>query len=276
MLKKITLSFAIGIALFTSSTIAANASTDLGNNENIQYVKVKKPTFTGQYTKVNDKKGHRIITPKGTILKVLGTTGSTAGSQRSQAVFSLGQISYAKQQRIYQPKNGVYIRNYNTTYFKPYSLKLPMRSQFLQLGQYANNGSEHYKPIFVVTMDGYLQYYSQSRLKHYRIQNNMSYGKQGNGGPAVDNPLFKIKPTRSIKVNRFLVKGKHYYLYYRTPVKGLAEKKVSKTNYRLTIRQLTTIGKTWHSGEDFFSARWTNYNVGGHRFFYLGDVESGD
>lgn len=275
MLKKIALSLAFGIILFTSGAIAVNASTDLGNNGNIQYVKVKKPTFTGQYTKVNGKKGQRIITPKGTILKVLGTSSST-NSRRSQAVFSLGQISYVKQQQIYQPKNGVYIRNYNTTYFKPYSLKLPIRGQFLQLGKYANDGSEHYKPIFVVTMDGYLQYYSQSRLKHYQIQNNVSYGKQGNGGAAVNNPLFTIKPTQSVKITKFLVKGKYYTFYYRTPVRGLADKKVTKTYYRLKINQLGTIGKTWHSGEDFFSARWTNYSVGGHHFFYLGDVESGD
>lgn len=261
---------AIGTATLIGLTTTTHAYSDLGANTNIQYVKVKRPLFTGQYTKVNGRKGQKVITPKGTILKVEQTNG------KSQAYLTRGAISYQKQQRIYQPSQSVpYTKHYTTQYFTPYKLKLPVRTRALQLGKgYTNNKSGDYKPIFYITLDGYIQYYSTPRLKHYKIQNSQESSTQTR---AIDNPTWTIQPTTTEKVNTFKTKGNTSYVYYKKGIKGLPDKKVSSNYYRLAIKKLNAQNKLTHYGdEDWQLATWVTYNVGGHHFYDLTEISSGD
>ncbi|EHO53075.1 hypothetical protein [Lentilactobacillus kisonensis] len=272
LVKQLTTIIGVGAALLLSATVSAHAYTDLGSNSHIQYVKVKRPLFTGQYTKIHGKKGQPIITPKGTILQVESTTYSGKGP--SHALLSRGVISYQKQQRIYQPDNS-YIKHYNTKYFSPYKLRLPVRTLALQAGKgFTNNKAGYYKPIFYITLDGYLQYYTTPRLKHYGAQNSWQSTK---GVPAVDNPIWTIKPSVSEKIGTFKSKGNTSYVYYQKPIKGLAAKKVSAKYYRLTIKKGQTQNKIWHYGdEDTRLGIWTNYTVGGNPFYNLVEVSEAD
>ncbi|GHP14939.1 hypothetical protein YK48G_23640 [Lentilactobacillus fungorum] len=274
--KQLTIMLGIGAAMFLASTISAHAYTSLANNSNIQYVKVKRPLFTGQYTKVNGKKGHKIITPKGTILKVEGVV-DTPNNHQASVQLSRGAISYQKQQRIYQATkpSSAYIKPYTTKYFTPYKLRLPVRTQALQAGQgFTNTQAGYYKPIFYITLDGYLQYYTTARLKHYGIQNSWESTKEV---AAVDNPIWTIKPSAAEKISSFKSKGNTSYIYYKQPIKGLPQKKVSARNYRLTIKKGQTRNHTWHYGdEDFRLGIWTPYNVGGQPFYNLVEVSEGD
>lgn len=61
---------AIGTATLIGLTTTTHAYSDLGANTNIQYVKVKRPLFTGQYTKVNAEKAKRSLPPKEPSLKL--------------------------------------------------------------------------------------------------------------------------------------------------------------------------------------------------------------
>ncbi|WP_223602576.1 hypothetical protein [Lentilactobacillus otakiensis] len=178
----------------------AKAYSNLGDNINIDYVKLKRPMFTGYYTKINGHKGHRIITPKGTIMQVLSYSDNTVG-------LSYGLISYQKQQHIYKPTHPADYNtpHYNTKYFTPYKLKLPVRNLPLQSGrEYTNSKTDNYKPIFYITMDGYLQYYSHARLKHYDVKNIF----ESKSSAQYENPLWRIKPTANIKVNHYKIIGK--------------------------------------------------------------------
>lgn len=129
---------------FLAVTSPTQASSNLGDNISITYVKVKRPIFTGQYTKVDGHRGKRILTPKGTILKVLLTSGNTA-------VLSRGLMSYKAQQHLYENKMAFYhTKHYNTKYFAPYRFKLPVRARVMQVGsgytnQAASNPSQVHK-----------------------------------------------------------------------------------------------------------------------------------
>lgn len=269
--KKLIVSGILSIGVLLALPASAHAYTNLGENSDIQYVKVKRPLFTGQYTKVNGKKGHKIITPKGTILKVEATNGG------SWAYFTRGAISYKMQQRIYQvpQTTKTYNKHYTTKYFRPYKLKLPVRTLAFQAGTgFTNSKAGNYKPIFYITLDGYLQYYSTPRLKHYGIQNSWEATHESR---AVDNPIWTIKPTTAVKIYSFKTKGETSYIYYKKPVRGLTEKKVSAKYYCLSITKHQTVSKKWNYGdEDWKQGIWTRYTVGGHQFYYLVEISEGD
>lgn len=273
--KQLAITAGAAIAILCSSAIAAHAYTDLGNDIHIQYVKVKRPIFTGQYTKVNGKKGHKIITPKGTILKLEATGSTKEGPSFGQ--LTRGLVSYQKQQHIYQVTKGpeLNVKQYNTKYFTPYKLKLPIRTLALQAGNgYTNNKAGNYRPIFYITLDGYLQYYTTARLKHYGVLNSWQSTKPV---AAVDNPLWTIKPSASVKLSTFKVKGNTSYVYYKKTIKGLPAKKVSSKYYRLAIKKSQIQTQKWHYGdEDWRQAIWTNYNVGSESFYNLVEISAGD
>lgn len=273
--KQLAIIAGAAVAILSFPAVAAHAYTDLGNNSNIQYVKVKRPIFTGQYTKINGKRGHKIITPKGTILKVEGSVST--GDGPSSAQLTRGLVSYQKQQHIYQVTKGpeLNVKQYNTKYFTSYKLKLPIRTLALQAGNgYTNNKAGNYRPIFYITLDGYLQYYTTARLKHYGVLNSWQSTKPV---AAVDNPLWTIKPSASVKLSTFKVKGNTSYVYYKKAIKGLPAKKVSSKYYRLAIKKLGTQNKKWHTGDKAWPrASWTTYNVGGRSFYNLVDISEGD
>lgn len=250
---------------FLAVTSPTQASSNLGDNISITYVKVKRPIFTGQYTKVDSHRGKRILTPKGTILKVLLTSGNTA-------VLSRGLMSYKAQQHLYENKMASYhTKHYNTKYFAPYRFKLPVRARVMQVGSgYTNQAASNYKPIFYITMDGYLQYYSGARLKHYDIKNSF----ESKSGSQDENPLWRIKPTTMVKINHFKTTGNTSYVYYKKPIKGLPDRKVSSRYYRLSIRKIKNQQRTWRNGDSALTAWWTQYNVGGHAFYDLIEMEA--
>lgn len=273
--KQLAITAGAAIAILCSSAIAAHAYTDLGNDIHIQYVKVKRPIFTGQYTKVNGKKGHKLITPKGTILKLEATGSTKEGPSFGQ--LTRGLVSYQKQQHIYQVTKGpeLNVKQYNTKYFTPYKLKLPIRTLALQAGNgYTNNKAGNYRPIFYITLDGYLQYYTTARLKHYGVLNSWQSTKTT---VVINNPLWTIKPSASVKVNSFKVKGNTSYIYFKKPIKGLAAKKVSAKYYRLAIKKLHSQHQEWRYGdENWQDVSWITYNVGDHPFYNLVDMSAGD
>ncbi|GAA3184838.1 hypothetical protein [Lentilactobacillus kefiri] len=255
----------IVIGIMVSPRVA-KAYTNLGDNLNIDYVQLKRPMFTGYYTKVNGHRGHRVITPKGTIMKVLGMSGTTVS-------LSYDLISYQKMQRMYKPTHPASYNtpHYNTKYFRPYKLKLPVRDVPMQSGKgYVYSKAAYYKPIFYITMDGYLQYYSNARLKHYDVKNIF----ESKSGSQYANPLWQIKPTASVKINHFKTVGKTSYVYYKKPVKGLVEKKVSSKYYRLSIKKGVNKTQSWGNEDSAWTVWWTTYTVGGHPFFFIREEEA--
>ncbi|KRK88809.1 hypothetical protein FD17_GL002279 [Lentilactobacillus sunkii DSM 19904] len=266
MLRNIMIIVGIIIIGLTVMPSKVQAYSNLGDNINIDYVKLKRPMFTGYYTKVSGHKGHRIITPKGTIMQVLGSSANTVG-------LSYGLISYQKQQHIYKPTHPANYNtpHYNTKHFTPYKLKLPVRGLPLQSGiGYTNSKNDNYKPIFYITMDGYLQYYSNARLKHYDVKNIF----ESKSGSQYENPLWRIKPTTSVKVNHFKTIGKTSYVYYKKPIRGLSEKKVSSKYYRLSIRKGINESESWHYGDSTWTVWWTTYTVGDRPFYFIREQEA--
>lgn len=266
MLRNSLIITGITLIWLTVTPKIVRAYSNLGDNINIDYVKLKRPMFTGYYTKVNGHKGHRIIMAKGTIMQVLSYSDNTVG-------LSYGLISYQKQQHIYKPTHPADYNtpHYNTKYFTPYKLKLPVRNLPLQNGrEYTNSKTDNYKPIFYITMDGYLQYYSHARLKHYDVKNIF----ESKSGAQYENPLWRIKPTASVKVNHYKTIGRTSYVYYKKPIKGLGEKKVSSTYYRLAVKRGANKSQTWRSGDEAFTVWWTTYNVGNHPFYFIREMEA--
>lgn len=273
MFKKLGIGVAVGAALLFTLAVPSHAATDLGNTSNLFYVKVKKPIFTGQYKKVNGHKGQRLLTPKGTIMRVVKLKKATSGHP-SEVVLTRGLISHKLQQKVYDPRSATYqVKHFNTTYFEPYKLKMPLSEYMFQAGTFSNTKSAYYKPIFNITMDGYLQYYSPARLKHYHIQTTWLYGKQPKNGRK--NPIYTIKPTQAVKINQTKTSGKYFNLYYKQPINGLKEKKLHNS-YRLTIHELADQSKTWNSGKYAYQMMWRNYKVGNQPFYYLWGSETND
>lgn len=271
MLKKWWLGPVMALVCLAVLVAPVHASTDLGNVKRVFYVKVKKPIFTGQYTKVNGHRGHRLATPKGTVLRVVAVRHEK--DHPSQAILTRGLISYRLRQRIDLGTGKYRVKHFNTTYFKPCHLKLPISEYQFQAGRATINHSAYYKPIFNLTMDGYLQYYTSARLKHAHIQTTWLYGKQPTNGS--HNPLSTIKPSIAVKINKTVAKGHHFYLYFRQPVSGLKAKKVH-VGYRLLINELKDHTKTWHQKNDFYSLMWRDYHVGGQPFYFLWGAQSND
>lgn len=272
MFKKLCIGMITGVALLVGLATPTHASTDLGKTPHLFYVKVKKPIFTGQYKIV---KGHhqRLLTPKGTVLRVVKIKKAENG-QRSEAALTWGLISHKLRQKVYDPRSASYgVKQFNTTYFKPYKLKLPISEYMFQAGSFSNTQESYYKPIFNITMDGYLQYFSSSRLKHYHIQTTWLYGKTPANGK--QNPIYTIKPSKTVKIAKSTSKDKQFRLYYRQPISGLTEKK-THGYYRLTINELGDKSQTWKSNGHTYAAMWRNYKVGSHPFYYLWGSETDD
>lgn len=257
----------LGLASVTTTAHADSFKT----LSKYSYVKTTRAVYTGQYTLVNGKKGHKIITPKGTILKISGSGASrhSDGSLSYTMGFTRGDLHYNAGKKIYQTSRQI---AFNPNAFKGYKLKMPVRTKLLQsgTGYPGDTAARTYNPIFHVTLDGYIEYYSAARLKHYGVYN-------GSNASFVTDDLNKIKPTTSVKLSTFKVKGNTAYLYYKTPISGLNAKKVSSRYYRLTIKKTTnTIEKTWHYSEDFTDVQWVRYSVGGHVFYNIIDIARGD
>ena len=273
----------IGLVGLTNSTAHADSLKTL---EHATYVKTTRAMYTGQSTLVNGKRGHKIITPRGTILKVSGFwQNSTSGTPTYSASLSRGDLHYATRSKIYPANQTITFKK--TSDFKAYTLKMPGRARLLQSGNgYTNTATSHYKPIFHVTLDGYVEYYSTARLKHYSIYDANQLGKayslpNGNQSTYTPDVLAYIKPTTTVKVATFKVTGNTAYLYYKRPINGLTEKQVSSRYYRLTIQKTNShlLNQTWHPTTDdgnLVNAWWNRYTVGGHHYFDLVEVEAVD
>ncbi len=272
MFKSWALGVAAGVALLLGAATSVQAATDLGTKSQLYYVKVKKPIFTGQYTKVNGHRGHRLLTPKGTVMRIVQRVKAKDG-RASEAVLTRGLISYRLQQRVYDPHTTYKVKSFNTNYFEPYKLKLPITEYQFQAGTFTTGTSGYYRPIFNLTMDGYLQYYSRARLKHYHIQTTWLYGRKPSAGN--HNPLDKIKPSMAVKLTKTAASGHHFKLYYQQPVGGLAAKKIGH-GYRLSINELKDQSKTWRSNNYFYTVNWRNYQVGQRPFYFQWGSETND
>lgn len=261
MIKKGLLVMVASMALGLSLPLSIQAATDLGTSYHINWVKVKKPIFVGEYTKVNGHRGHRVLTPKGTVLSALVCRKAKKGKP-SRVMLDPELISYRRQQHI-SWSSTYQTSHFNTTYFKLYKLKLPIRTDQLQAGRFTLSNAKDYQPIFNITMDGYLQYYRSSKLKHYHIQSAWEY----NQVMGDRNPLFTIKPSVSRKIQKFVVKKNNYYLYFHHPVDGLGMKK-SHHGYRLTVKNLGKRHKVFYEKSYFYLFKWTDFQVGKQPFYY--------
>ncbi|KRK98678.1 hypothetical protein FD04_GL000413 [Secundilactobacillus odoratitofui DSM 19909 = JCM 15043] len=273
----------LGLASVNTTAHAASIAAI----EKADYVKTTRAMYTGQYTYVNGKKGHKIITPKGTILRTdgVGSERTSSGSIKYSINLSRGDLHYNSEKGIYETGKPI---SFKASDYKVYKLKMGVRTHLLQSGTgFTNDSTNDYKPMFHVTLDGYVEYYSAARLKHYKIQDpdqstnlfDLPNGSNTSYAPAFIN---RIKPTASVKVSTFKIKGNTAYLYYKKPIYGLTEKKVSSRYYRLTIKQTAAkISKTWTqkfaSGDaDYTTASWARYSVGGHNYYDILSVERGD
>ncbi|GAA3613429.1 hypothetical protein [Secundilactobacillus similis] len=273
----------VGVGFLGTLTVEASTASSLDQAFKDGYVKTKKAMYTGQYTIVNGKKSKKVITPKGTILQVGGSGADkqSDGSYKYTINLDRGDLNHTQAVKYYETGRAI---TYKTSELTPYKLKVPVRTRLLQAGTDFDplNTKMDYQPIFHLTLNGYLEYYSAARLKHYQIPNTYQLTKLenlpgGNSTTYTPKYLAQIKPTASEKVSTFKVKGDTTYLYYKKPINGLTEKKVSNRYYRLIIKQTTSMKeKTWISGEDYVTVQWMLYNVGGHSFRYINSYEGGD
>ncbi|WP_261911506.1 hypothetical protein [Lentilactobacillus hilgardii] len=116
MIKKVLLVMMASMALGLSLPLSIHAATDLGTSYHINWVKVKKPIFVGEYTKVNGHRGHRVLTPKGTVLSALVCRKAKKGKP-SRVMLDPELISYRRQQHI-SWSSTYQTSHFNTTYFK--------------------------------------------------------------------------------------------------------------------------------------------------------------
>jgi hypothetical protein len=281
-----TAALATTFGLLGLASVATTAHADSFKTlSKYSYVKTTRAMYTGQHTYINGKKGRKLITPKGTILKITGTGASRNSDDTLKYTIGLsrGDLHYNVEKNIAEASGQI---AFKASDFKGYKLKMPVRTKLLQsgTGYFGDSDTVHrYKPLFHVTLDGYVEYYSTARLKHYGIYNGIEMSKLydlPNGGNTSYTGAYinRIKPTASVKLSTFKVKGNTTYLYYKTPINGLTEKKVSSRYYRLTIKKTTdTLTQSWQYGdEDFTNAWWARYSVGGHHYFDLIELERGD
>lgn len=117
-------------------------------------------------------------------------------------------------------------------------------------------------PMFIVTDNGYLQYYSSAKIKSARQLD-------GNWNFAIAN----VKPTNTRKITKVKRSKNVTYLYYTKPISGLKEYKLKSGLYRLKINHAVGKNKTqkFETGEEMVSLTWANYYVCGKRFYVVKD-----
>lgn len=272
----------LGLLGLASGQLTANADS-FNTISRSDYVKTTRAMYTGQYYWNNGKRGSKIITPKGTILRNdgVGEDRTSTGSFKYSINLSRGDLHHDAEKHIDETGRPIAFKSSD---FKAYHPKMSVRTRVLQSGTgYTHDATNRYKPMFHITLDGYLEYYNSALLKKYQIYdpNEMNELRDlPNGSNTAFTPYYLnlIKPTASRKVSTYRIKGNSTYLYYSKPIYGLTEKKVSSHSYRLTItKQGPTFSKTWHNtDEDFTVAQWDRYTVGGHNFYDIISVENGD
>lgn len=233
------------------------------------YVRTKKAMTIG--AKLKTKAGYRTVYVKKNQLLAVSTvdTKQVGKNFKEYATFTLGAVHYAKIKNLkYSPKR---IRLSTANFKRVKTLKAPVRTQLLLKGTgYKIGRTRVYQPGLVLTLDNYLQTYSKSQLKKYDA-NWLN--------PSTDVSDFTFmnkKPLASVKVTKLTKKGKTYTLDYKTPLKGFADKKISKHHYRLTIKQLGTSKQNYLPIDDTYdaAASWTNYQLNNKPYF-SGQMEWG-
>ncbi|CAJ1229404.1 hypothetical protein LZY01_11460 [Levilactobacillus zymae] len=265
----------LGLALGHEQTVHASALPGTAQSAYLRdttgYVRLKKTMDVG-ILKKSGKTYKPLIKKKGSLLAVAGLGGSQADKDKKgniviRAAFTSGAVHY---QRLKQLKyHGMISVPFTKKNFKNVKLKAPVRTLLFQKGTgFKTNDMGLTTPAaFYLTLDNYLQAYSGTAMAKFAP----------NGGEwrmAANNVW---KPTSAAKVTKVTVKGRTTTVDYRTPVKGLPNKKVAKHHYRLTIKDLNQKrSKSFFPVDDTYDSlgTWQNYKVNGKRYF-VGNMENG-
>ncbi|MGF7437085.1 hypothetical protein [Lentilactobacillus senioris] len=261
------------IGIHTAAT-TTHASVKLANgylNEttvfNHGYVTTKKTIKTNLYRNLNGKKVRYTI-PKGSTLSV-ATVGYTEnhGQIKTNISLNLSNTSYTFKKTFsdFNAHHGYWLKT-DSMALKKDTFKLANTQNKLggltfEAGTGVKNlTSKTATPMFTVTDNGYLQYYSSAKIKH---------AKQLDGG--WNFAIANVKPTNTRKIIKVRRAKNVTYLYYAKPINGLKEYKIKSGLYRLKINHMIGQNRTqkFETGEEVISLTWANYYVGGKRFYVV-------
>lgn len=245
----------VGMGIATTAT-TAQASSKYLTPQFGTYVRAKRNVYVG----ISQKHGRTyrpLLKKKGSLLFVMSST-QNQGSSVVKASFTSGAVHYNRLKKLaFTMTDSVPLTKAN---FKKVSLKAPIRGTVLRQG----NGFKEDRhggfasPMFYLTLDNYIQYYSRAAMSKYDSGGEMQV-KFGNG-------MEVYKPTASAKMTKTTVKGNTTTVRYNKYIKGLPGKKVGKHTYQIKIKNLKTTGSRYF-GDDYWGGSWDNYTVNSKPYF---------
>lgn len=263
-----------GLAIGVHAATTTHASVKLASgylNEttvfNHGYVTTKKAIKTNLYRNVNGQKVRYTI-PKNSTMSV-ATVGYTEnnGQLKTNISLNLSNTNYTFKKTFtdFNSKHGYWLKT-NSVALKKDTFKLANTQNKLGgLTFEAGTGVKSLMtntttPMFIVTDNGYLQYYSSAKIKN---------ANQLDGG--WNFAIANVKPTNTRKIIKVKRSQNVNYLYYTKPINGLKEYKVKNGLYRLKINQISGQNRIqkFETGEEVISLTWAKYYVGGNRFYVV-------
>lgn len=256
----------VGMGL-TSAKLPVQASSKYVSIPIGEYVRTKKAMYVG-ITQKHGKAYKPLLIKKGALLQVYDEIET---SHQVKASFSLGAVHYNKMRNTRpSAKENIPLTKTN---FRKVALKAPIRTITLRQGTGFIVGKDGHSaaPLFYLTLDNYIQYYSKARVDHYDPFSNNWYILSGIKGDM-------YKPTASSKITKTTVNGNTTTVQYHPAIKGIPGKKIGHHKYQIKIKDLKK-HDMYHdlSGSDdiYWYGGWNNYTVNG-KPYYAGSIDLTD